>query len=247
MAASVYFVRDVGLTPGGRPDHIAATIRSVPAARTAATQVEAAISALLDGPDADEARIGMTSAVNPRTRLLGVEVTGGEAVIDLSHHFEQGGTARGDRMAIAQMVFTATAIEGVTRVTFAIDGSAVEVLGDHALPATDLTRDDMGDVRPAILVETPAPFAAVGSPLRVSGEANTFEAVLGYRLTDRQGRVLAEGTTTASAGTGSWGAFTFRIRFEIASEQRGTLTLFETSAADGTEINVVELPVRLVP
>ena len=54
------------------------------------------------------------------------------------------------------------------------------------------TRADFEDLTPAILVESPLPFAAVSSPLRVWGTANTFEATFEYELLDAAGKALAQ-------------------------------------------------------
>jgi hypothetical protein len=37
------------------------------------------------------------------------------------------------------------------------------------------------------------------------------------------------------------------VRFSVAHEQPGTIQVFEVSSKDGSDVNVVEIPVTLVP
>ncbi len=106
------------------------------------------------------------------------------------------------------------------------------------------TRTDFEDVTPSILVESPLPFAAVSSPLRVRGTANTFEATFDYELLDPSGKVLSHNFVTATSGTGTRGTYDFTVRFE-APNGVGKLAVFERSAADGSRIHQVEIPLRL--
>jgi hypothetical protein len=106
------------------------------------------------------------------------------------------------------------------------------------------TRADFEDLTPAILVESPLPFQAISSPLRVTGTANTFEATFDYELRDPAGKVLAQGFVTATSGSGQRGTFAFTIPFE-APTGVGSLVVFERSAADGSRIHQVEIPLTL--
>ena len=106
------------------------------------------------------------------------------------------------------------------------------------------TRADFENVTPAILVETPLPFDAVSSPLRVTGTANTFEATFEYDLLDPTGKVLSHHFETATSGSGTRGTFDFRIPFE-APNGLGKLVVYERSAADGSKTHIVEIPLTL--
>jgi hypothetical protein len=80
----------------------------------------------------------------------------------------------------------------------------------------------------------------------ITGEARVFEATLKYRVTD--GHVyFIEDFHTASDGGPNWG--TFLLEIMIAEEDlpvNGTLTLelYEESAKDGSEINVLIIPIE---
>jgi hypothetical protein len=106
------------------------------------------------------------------------------------------------------------------------------------------TRADFEDVTPAILVESPLPFQAVSAPFRVTGTANTFEATFEYELLDPAGKILSRHFVTATSGSGTRGTFDFTIPFEAPSGL-GKLVVFERSAADGSRIHQVEIPLTL--
>jgi immunoglobulin-like protein involved in spore germination len=136
-------------------------------------------------------------------------------------------TAEGDGRT-AQIVYTLSQF----------DPKRVEVTGKS------YTRADFEDVTPAILVESPLPFAAVAAPLRVTGSANTFEATFEYDLTDPNGKVLSHNFVTATSGSGTRGTFDITLPFE-APNGLGKLIVYERSAADGSKTHVVEIPLTL--
>jgi germination protein M len=103
------------------------------------------------------------------------------------------------------------------------------------------TRSDFEDLTPAILVESPLPFASVSSPLRVWGTANTFEATFEYELLDGAGKALGRHFVTATSGSGTRGTYDVTIRFSSPGGA-GKLIVYELSAADGSRIHQVEIP-----
>jgi hypothetical protein len=109
------------------------------------------------------------------------------------------------------------------------------------------TRQDVEGFVPQILVEQPTADETVTSPLRVTGNANTFEATFEYDLKDASGKVIAHHFVTATSGNGQRGTFDFTFPFTVSSEQDGTLVVFETSAADGSRIHIREIPLHLAP
>ncbi|MFZ1588073.1 MAG: Gmad2 immunoglobulin-like domain-containing protein [Candidatus Microthrix parvicella] len=205
---------------------------------------EGAIEALLKGPDAFETDIGMTSAIPDATKLLGVSVSGGTAVVDLSGAFQTGGGSLSMQLRVAQVVFTATQFDEVDRVTIHLDGAPVDGIGGEGVPATEVDRNDSANVTPAVLVESPTPGANVASPLAVSGISNTFEATVNYSIADGDGLIVAEGHTTTTAGNGTWGDFEFTETFENAKPGLGAVIAFQEDAEKGGQRDVYEVPVR---
>jgi hypothetical protein len=103
------------------------------------------------------------------------------------------------------------------------------------------TRADFEDLTPAILVEAPLPFATVSAPLRLRGTANTFEATFEYELLDSNGKTLAKHFVTATSGSGTRGTYDVSIPFAPPGGT-GKLVVYELSAADGSRIHQVEIP-----
>jgi Immunoglobulin-like domain of bacterial spore germination len=103
------------------------------------------------------------------------------------------------------------------------------------------------DTLPPIVVDSPHPGDAVRTPLRVTGTADTFEATFDYDLLDESGKVISHHFETATSGSGTRGTFDFEIPFHVDRAQAGTLVLYEISAADGSRIHEVRVPIRLEP
>lgn len=96
----------------------------------------------------------------------------------------------------------------------------------------------------AFRVFAPEPDSVVGSSFTVEGAARVFEATLNWNLEDGH-NVLGEGYETASEGAPGWGQFQFTVEYEQASSPVLILTLFESSAEDGSPIHELLLPLKL--
>ncbi len=106
-------------------------------------------------------------------------------------------------------------------------------------------RADFEDLTPAILVESPLSDQQVGTPLQMTGTANTFEATFEYELLDSGGKVLAKHFVTATSGSGTRGTFDVTIPYPSGHGGPGKLVVYESSAKDGSRINVVPISLRL--
>jgi hypothetical protein len=183
----------------------------------------------------------MTNAIPEGTQLLDVGVDGGVATVDLSGEFLsdlEGPLALG----VAQIVFTLTQFPTVDRVTIQIEHATAPTIGLDAVPVADVDRSDFEDETPLVLVEHPAPGAAVTSPVEVSGTSNTFEANVLYEVTDSGGAVVDSGFTTATSGTGTRGTFSFTTELESGDV---VITAFQESAEDGSRTDVYSVPVHV--
>jgi hypothetical protein len=243
---SVFFARAVTNPATDGAIRVAATTRTIASSGSRRAVLEAALAAVEAGPTRAERRIGFRTAIAADAEVLGVGYRSREAVIDVSASFAASAVRRDNLVAIAQIVFTATAIDGVDAVTFSVDGSAVETFTPHDLTATDLTRDDLVPVRPAVLVTSPGPFATAGGWIRLAGEANTADGRVRYELLDAGGAVLVSGTTRAGAA-GSWSAFGASVRVTVVTAQTGTLVLWSGTDSDGDRADVVAIPLELTP
>jgi len=224
-----------------RGEKLGAARRSVP--RTAGVAA-AAMRQLVAGPTSAEAAAGLGTSIPTGTRLRGVTIAAGVATVDLSARYASGGGSLSMFSRLGQVVYTLTQFPSVTSVRFSLDGKPVtEFSGEGIVLDRPQTRGDYEGVTPAILVERPAVGEIASLPLRVTGTANVFEAVVSYEVRDGTGAVLAHGTTMASCGTGCRGAFAQTIAVRPTTA-RGTLVMFEVSAKDGSRINVVRVPLR---
>ncbi len=208
-----------------------------------------ALGAMFDGVNDVEREIGMTSSIPEDTRVLGISVDGSTATVDLSSEFSAPGGTLDETMRLAQVVFAITQFDGVDRVKFRIDGEPRDPILSHGVEVGNgLTRDDVEPVRPAILIEEPHPGATVSDPVVIRGESNTFEATARYAVTDGEGKIVAEGFTTATAGSGIWGRFEVILDLADLDGYRpgtGSVVMWEESPRDGSRIGLVEVPVIL--
>ncbi|WP_127531272.1 Gmad2 immunoglobulin-like domain-containing protein [Paenibacillus kobensis] len=95
----------------------------------------------------------------------------------------------------------------------------------------------------AFRVFEPAEDAVVGTTFTVRGEARVFEASFSYSFEDGH-NVLAEGHVTADMGAPEWGKFEFTVTFDEATNPFGILTIYESSAKDGSPVNVLQIAVK---
>jgi germination protein M len=211
----VYLLRDGKVWPA---------LRALPLAGDAADEI---VDELIRGPTEDERALGFTTALPADLDLPEIEVAGGVARVELDSKLPPKG--------LAELVYTLTELPTVRSVDFEVGGATL----------TGFDRDDLEDLTPAILVESPLAFEEVTIPLRATGTANTFEANFQYELTDSDGRIVAEDFVTATSGTGTRGTFEFTVSFEVPADGLGELIVFESSAKDGSRINLVEIPLRM--
>ena len=100
-------------------------------------------------------------------------------------------------------------------------------------------------------IDQPQAFDLVGDPILVAGVGTGFEATLNYRV--HEGHDEVTGFFTVGGGTGEHGQYQLQIDVSSAAFtlDRVFVEVFEISAADGSEINKVIVPVilgsRIVP
>jgi hypothetical protein len=64
-------------------------------------------------------------------------------------------------------------------------------------------------------------------------------------IVDNDGLIIADEFATATSGTGTRGTFDVTVQYPSGHAGRGSLIVFESSAKDGSPINVVEIPIVL--
>jgi len=225
-------------------EKISVTSRMIPRTQQVGA---AAVRALLEGPDAAEQDAGMVSNIPDGTAFLGLSIDGdGVATVDLSREYGSGGGSLSMMMRLAEVVFTLTQFPTVEGVSFKLDGEAIDVLGGEGIIIDHpMTRADYEDLSPAILVESPTWGETVTSPMRITGTANVFEAVFRVNIVDWDGLIIADKVVMASSGTGTRGTFDVSVPFPVDHPGLGALIVFAESPKDGSQIDVVEIPLEL--
>jgi hypothetical protein len=216
----VWFIRDGKLFVSSRTEPFQQAVAGL------------ALDALLAGPNSAEAAAGVASAIpSGSTAAVISPVSNGLAVVDLS---VAGPPGDGEELRIAQVLYTLTQYSTISKVRFVDDSKTYG-------------RQSFEDLLPPILVETPLIGQRVSSPVTISGTANVFEATVSIRILDAQGNELANTFTTATCGTGCRGDYSIAVSYSVNREQQGTIEVFESSAKDGSAINVQSIPVTLSP
>ncbi|HVF32765.1 MAG TPA: GerMN domain-containing protein [Acidimicrobiales bacterium] len=109
----VYFIKDDRMTSKRRPVNAPATVAK-------------ALTSLLFGVHEDEIGEGVRSAIDPTASMQARALDAATYQVDLSAEFSKGPSSE-QVLALAQIVYTATALPGVTGVRFTLDGVPIEV------------------------------------------------------------------------------------------------------------------------
>lgn len=113
-------------------------------------------------------------------------------------------------------------------------------VGDSGVPVEESLQN--------IIVAEPVAGDIVGFPLTIVGQARVFEAVFHYRIIDDVGVVLAEGYAMADApDIGEFGSFTVSVNYDEPTVPSGVVEVFSYSAKDGSEQDMVRIPVVFSP
>jgi spore germination protein GerM len=105
------------------------------------------LRALSEGPTSAEQALGIGSPLPP-DQIADVTTVRGVALVDLKTSFADL-PSEDQALAIGQIVYTLTGRPGIGRVSFTLDGEAIEVpSGDGALTSDALAREDFPDLAP---------------------------------------------------------------------------------------------------
>ncbi|MEU1757208.1 Gmad2 immunoglobulin-like domain-containing protein [Micromonospora matsumotoense] len=218
VTVELWFTRDGTLTP---------TRRTRPA--TPATS-RLALAELATGPTTEEAATGLRTGVPAGVAVTRID--GGTATVVTPTGFAAA-DARLLRLRRAQVVWTLTQFPTVRRVVFT------------GADAVVLTRADLADLLPPIVVTEPTIGRRVSSPVTVAGTADVYEATVTVRILDAAGRILGTGFTTADCGTGCRGDYRSTVGYRLAEAGVGAVEVYQVSPRDGAPEHVIRIPVRL--
>ena len=134
LQLTVFFVHGAALVPVRR------TVDAVSATE--------ALDVLAVGPTRAEVIAGLRTALAPQPLSVDVGMPGGMTSVAVTTEFT-GISGANQLLAVAQVVWTLTGLEGTEQVRFLVDGIPVEVPTDSGLTNAPVSRDDFASVAPA--------------------------------------------------------------------------------------------------
>jgi len=139
-----------------QPQRLRSVLRDVP------TEASAILASLLGGPNVEEREAQLDTAIPADVELLDTQTIGRQLTVDVADAFDEL-TPDGLRLAVAQIVVTATGIDGIDTVVLRIDGEPrFWPLGNGELTDRPLTAFDY----PGLVESTQPAFPAIPSPSR---------------------------------------------------------------------------------
>jgi len=128
------------LSTGGTEVALNPATFEVPADATPAETLEVAFNTLISGPDSE----GVASGIPEQTELLAVDVESDGVHVDLSEDFTYGGGSASMIGRLAQVIYTATALDPDAPVWIDVEGEPLTLLGGEGLiVGQPMTRSDM--------------------------------------------------------------------------------------------------------
>jgi hypothetical protein len=203
-----------------------------------------ALDELFAGPTDEERAAGVGTEIGPDVEWTDLLVDNRVATVTLNDAFMEQETPAIAVARLAQIVYTITQYGTIDGVLFGVEGTPLTNFGGYGIPRPQ-RREDFADQLPWILVETPRIGDRVSSPVTIGGTADVFEAVVSIEVLDQTGDTIASTFTTATCGTGCRGTYSMDVQYQVGSTQPGTIRVYEVSAMDGSQQNVVEIPVTL--
>lgn len=97
------------------------------------------------------------------------------------------------------------------------------------------------------VVNQPTPGDQVTSPLTVSGQIAAFEAQFNIAIKDAAGNDIATVPDVFSSQGQTLAPFSTSVPFTVASQTPACLWVFDLSAMSGLPVQVVQVPITLMP
>jgi hypothetical protein len=97
------------------------------------------------------------------------------------------------------------------------------------------------------VVNQPQPGAQVTSPVTVSGQINAFEAQFNIAIKDAAGNDIATVPDVFASQGQTLAPFSTTVPFTVASQTPACLWVFDLSQMSGLPVQVVQVPITLVP
>lgn len=210
--------------------------------------VKAAINTLGD-PDLTLSSIWM-NAVPAGVEALEVrraDGTDNALIIEMNEAFLDGaGGLLADFTMLNQLIYTATALEGIEEVHFIVNNEPIDAFGSEGLGLeSSVNRQTFQEGNLALIYLTEPIVVDGDGTMQIVGISNTFEATVNLIVRNGAGEVVHEAVTSATNGSGTWGEFEFTID-EALVDADSTIQVLEFSAEDGDPANVITVPVTVI-
>lgn len=221
-------------------------VREVHKVKKTSNMPKTAVEELIKGQPTTEDAYRVLPAA---TKVLAVKVDDqGVATVNFSPEVLRANVgSSGEAMGITSIVNTLTEFPNIKKVSFMVDGkteNAMDWWGHVGLYEQPFSPNLSAVHEPVIWVTSPAPGQTISNPVEIKGTARVFEATISYRIIDNQGKELAEGFTTASAGAPERGEFSTKAGFESSGPGKGKIEVFWLSMKDGSVQDKVTVPVE---
>lgn len=111
---------------------------------------------------------------------------------------------------------------------------------DVCLPNPDPATPDL------VQVDTPSAGDSVSSPVPISGRIAAFEATFRVTIFRADGSIVGDIVAMSAEGQ-TLAPFTVGVPFSVSEATPACLWVYEESAADGSPIHVLQIPLTLLP
>lgn len=167
-------------------------------------------------------------------------------IIEMNEAFLDGtGGLLTDFTMLNQLIYIATALDGIDEVHFIVNNEPIVAFGSDGLGLESSVNRESFQEHLGLIYLTEPVVADGDGTMQIVGISNTFEATVNLIVRNGAGEVVHEAFTTATCGTGCWGEFEFTID-EALVDADSTIQVLEFSAEDGEPANVITVPVMVV-
>ena len=214
ITVPVYYIGSVG-----GDDRLYREFHHLTLADTTTARVKAGLVEMLDGRTARDH--DYYSQWPASTSIRNVTYAGGTATVDLAGATVNADDPAGNRAAIQQLIWTATAVPGVSGVRLLFDGKArATVWKSKQSVGGVLNRAPAVDTLAPVWVIDPQAGATSGTNVTVNLAGIVFEGTIAVRIKDSAGHVVKQQTVQLTVGAPAQGTGTSQFTL-----QPGTYTV----------------------
>jgi hypothetical protein len=169
------------------------------------------------------------------TKINSVAISGDWATIDLTLGKMNVG-AEGEVLAIAQLVWTATAANpSVSKISLTVGGKKIETLAGHVDATKPFKRAPSYEVLAPVWITSPPEGSQQAAPgFTLSGLASTFEANVAWKVF-QNGKLIKQGSAIADGAAPAWKPWSVSIPGLAPGEYQ--FAAMEFSAKDGSLVS----------